>query len=60
MSVPRFNLEGVTDEDPRGDLLWGSVPKLAADAASRFGDAEAVVDGGTRLSFSALVERSLG
>ena len=59
MSVPRFTVEGATEEDPRGDLLWGSMPKLAADAASRFGDADAVVDGDTRLSFNALVDRSL-
>jgi len=30
--------------DPRGDLQWGTIPALVADAAARFGSAEAVVD----------------
>ena len=47
------------DEDPRGDLRWGSVPSLVADAAARFGDAEAVVDGDVRLSFTELADRAL-
>ncbi len=38
----------------RGDLEWGTVPGLARSAAARFGDAEAVVDGDVRLSFSEL------
>jgi acyl-CoA synthetase (AMP-forming)/AMP-acid ligase II len=46
-------------EDPRGDLRWGSIPGLVADAAERFGVAEALVDGGTRLSFRALAEGAL-
>jgi acyl-CoA synthetase (AMP-forming)/AMP-acid ligase II len=41
------------DEDPRADLLWGTIPRLV-DASARFGDAEALVDGATRLAFSAL------
>jgi HIP---CoA ligase len=47
------------DEDPRGDLLWGSVPGLAAAAAERYGKAEAVVDGSLRLSFDQLVDESI-
>jgi HIP---CoA ligase len=39
----------------RGDLLWPSLPAMAADAAARFGDAEAVVDGKRRASFSQLI-----
>ena len=39
----------------RGDLLWGSIPAMAADAAARFGDADAVVDGDRRVSFTELV-----
>ena len=39
----------------RGDLLWRSIPAMAADAAARFGDAEAVVDGERRMSFSQLI-----
>ncbi len=38
----------------RGDLEWGSIPRLARAAAERFGDAEAVVDGDVRLSFNDL------
>src|SRR5207247_296567 len=37
----------------RGDLLWSSIPAMAADAAKRFGDAEAVVDGTRGVSFAA-------
>ncbi len=50
---------GATDEDPRGDIVWGSIPKLAADASNRFGDAEALVAGDTRISFRTLVADSL-
>jgi len=39
----------------RGDLLWVSIPAMALDAASRFGDAVAVVDRGRRVSFTELV-----
>ncbi|MEV6007528.1 FadD3 family acyl-CoA ligase [Streptomyces sp. NPDC051976] len=48
-------------DDPRADLLWGSVPRLVRDAAARFGDREAVVEGRTRISYAELgarVERS--
>jgi len=47
------------EEDPRGDLRWGSIPGLVADAADRFGEAEAVVDGERRLTFSQLEEQAL-
>jgi HIP---CoA ligase len=36
----------------RGDLLWTSIPQLALDSGVRFGDAEAFVDAGRRLSFA--------
>ena len=39
----------------RGDLLWRSIPEMAADAAARFGAAEAVVDGERRVSFAELL-----
>lgn len=48
--------------DPRGDLQWGTIPGLVADAAARFGETEALVDGhgpgGTtiRMTFSQLAE----
>jgi len=38
----------------RGDERWRSIGGLVRDAAERFGPGEAVVDGDTRLSFSAL------
>lgn len=36
---------------------WQTIPEMVASAADRFGDAEAVVDGPLRLSFTELVER---
>lgn len=47
------------DEDPRGDLLWRSVPGLVAAAAARFGPSEALVDGDLRLSFGELESAAL-
>ncbi|MFF8845904.1 FadD3 family acyl-CoA ligase [Streptomyces sp. NPDC015127] len=41
----------------RGDLEWGSVPRLVRDAAERYGRREAVVDGRTRVTFAELGER---
>ncbi|HXQ59774.1 MAG TPA: FadD3 family acyl-CoA ligase [Acidimicrobiales bacterium] len=46
-------------EDPRADLLYSSVPGLVAAAAARFGDAEALVDGELRLTFSQLEGEAL-
>jgi len=46
-------------EDPRGDLRWGSIPGLLSDAAARFGNAEAVVDGEVRLTFAQLEGEAL-
>jgi acyl-CoA synthetase (AMP-forming)/AMP-acid ligase II len=48
--------------DPRGDLQWETIPSLVEDAAARFGETEALVDGhgpdGTiiRLTFDQLAE----
>jgi acyl-CoA synthetase (AMP-forming)/AMP-acid ligase II len=39
----------------RGDLLWPSIPAMALDAATRFGDAVAVVERGRRISYTELV-----
>jgi acyl-CoA synthetase (AMP-forming)/AMP-acid ligase II len=36
---------------------WDTIPRMALSAAERFGDAEAVVDGTTRLSFTELADR---
>jgi acyl-CoA synthetase (AMP-forming)/AMP-acid ligase II len=44
-------------EDPRGDLVWGTIPALVDWAAARFGEQEAVVDGDVRLSFAGLADR---
>ncbi len=46
-------------EDPRGDLLWGSVPGLVAYAAEQFGEVEALVGDGRRLSFAELASECL-
>lgn len=37
--------------------MWESIPELVLSSADRFGDAEAVVDGPVRLSFTELVHR---
>jgi acyl-CoA synthetase (AMP-forming)/AMP-acid ligase II len=42
------------DDDPRGDLRWGTTSTLLADAAGRLGAADAVVDGDVRLSYAEL------
>ncbi len=41
-------------EDPRADLIWGSVPRLVEDAAQRHGPTEALVDGEVRLTYAQL------
>ncbi|MEU6703362.1 FadD3 family acyl-CoA ligase [Streptomyces wuyuanensis] len=41
----------------RGDLEWGSIPRLVRSAAERHGDREAVVEGRTRVSYGELGER---
>jgi acyl-CoA synthetase (AMP-forming)/AMP-acid ligase II len=43
-------------EDPRADLIWGTVPRLVDDAALRHGSAEALVDGARRLTYAQLAE----
>jgi HIP---CoA ligase len=52
----------VTDiqEDPRADLLYGTIPGLVTAAAARYGDAEALVDGDLRLSFRELENEARG
>ena len=42
------------EEDPRADLIWGTVPRLVDDAARRHGDTEALVDGDVRLTYAQL------
>ena len=41
-------------EDPRADLIWGTVPRLVDEAALRHGSAEALVDGALRLTYAQL------
>jgi acyl-CoA synthetase (AMP-forming)/AMP-acid ligase II len=43
-------------EGTRGDLLWGTTPRLVRDAASTHGDRQAVVDGDTILTYEDLAE----
>ncbi|MFC8520931.1 FadD3 family acyl-CoA ligase [Streptomyces sp. NPDC057257] len=38
-------------------MTWDTIPRMVLSAADRFGDAEAVVDGELRLTFTQLVER---
>ncbi len=41
-------------EDPRADLIWGTVPHLVEDAGRRHAEIEALVDGDVRLNFAQL------
>ncbi|MCP3822597.1 FadD3 family acyl-CoA ligase [Streptomyces sp. A3M-1-3] len=41
----------------RGDLRWGSIPRLVRSAAERYAEREAVVDGRTRITYTELGER---
>jgi acyl-CoA synthetase (AMP-forming)/AMP-acid ligase II len=41
-------------EDPRADLIWGTIPALVEDAAVRHGATEALADGGVRLTYAQL------
>ncbi len=41
-------------EDPRADLIWGTMPRLVQDAAERHGATEALVEGDTRLTYAQL------
>jgi acyl-CoA synthetase (AMP-forming)/AMP-acid ligase II len=45
---------GELDTGIRGDLEWGTTPRLVRSAAERFGAAEALVDGDVRLTFEDL------
>ncbi len=42
----------------RADIRWGTIPRLFADAAEQFGDAEALIDGEVRLSWNEVHERA--
>src|SRR5687768_906690 len=52
--------DGVTTTDPdgpRGDLEWGTTPRLVIAAAARWGDHPAIADGDTVISYASLAER---
>jgi acyl-CoA synthetase (AMP-forming)/AMP-acid ligase II len=44
----------------RGDLEWGTIPRLVRASAERYPNLEALVDGPTRLTFPGLAEAVLG
>jgi acyl-CoA synthetase (AMP-forming)/AMP-acid ligase II len=48
----------VQSEGTRGDLRWGTIPALVADAGERFSDREAIADGDTRVAFAELAARA--
>src|SRR6516165_1343874 len=45
------------DEEKPANQIWQTIPEMVLSAADRFGDAEAVVDGPLRFTFTELVER---
>ncbi|WP_231650071.1 FadD3 family acyl-CoA ligase, partial [Streptomyces clavuligerus] len=55
--APRDTRADGTGHDPRGDLRWGTVGRLVRDAAERYADHEAVVDGRTRVTYAELGTR---
>ncbi|MGA4841287.1 FadD3 family acyl-CoA ligase [Streptomyces sp. G45] len=50
-------MRGGADAGARGDLEWGTVPRLVRAAAERYGGREAVIEGRTRVSYAELGER---
>ncbi|WP_405490114.1 FadD3 family acyl-CoA ligase [Streptomyces sp. NBC_00096] len=48
---------GAADTAGRGDLAWSSIGALVRDAATRYADREAVVDGRVRIDYAQLGER---
>jgi acyl-CoA synthetase (AMP-forming)/AMP-acid ligase II len=47
------------DTGLRGDLEWGTTPRLLRSAAERFGASDALVDGDVRLTFEQLADAAL-
>lgn len=54
-SAPIDRLAGID----RGDLQWGTIPGLLFATAAEFGDREAIVDGGVRLTWAEVAARTL-
>ncbi len=48
----------MTDEGRRGDLELGTIPRMVGIAAERYGDAHAIEDGDTTLTFVELAARA--
>jgi HIP---CoA ligase len=48
---------GVESAGTRGDLTWGTTPKLVTAGAARWGDHPAIVDGDTVISYADLADR---
>lgn len=48
-----------SDDDPRADLRFETVPGLVLDAAERFADESAIIDGDVTLSFAELATAAL-
>ena len=46
-----------TENSPRGDLEFGTIPGMLAKSAERFGDAYAIEDGDVRITYRALLGR---
>src|SRR5688500_3704478 len=45
------------DEGKRGDLEWGTTPRLVIAGAARWGDHPAIVDGDDVISYAGLADR---
>src|SRR4051812_36073052 len=48
---------GDQSEGRRGDLEWGTTPRLVVAAAARWGDPPAIVDGEVVISYADLADR---
>ena len=48
------------EEGTRGDLEWGTTPRLVLAGAARWGDHPAIVDGDTTISYANLADRVEG
>ncbi len=46
-----------SDDEPRGDLRWGTTPRLVLDQAAALGDHPAIIDGDVVLSYADLASR---
>ena len=56
MSAPGIGGAPADQEDPRADLIWGTIPRAGRRRGARHGDTEALVDGDVRLTYAELAE----